>query len=356
MSRVIGYVRVSTAKQGDEGLSLIAQEGTIKKWAAERGNEVVAIFSDVMSGTKDSRPGLAQALAELKSGDTLVFYSLSRLSRSTKHLTELSDLAEKNGFDLVSTSEPFDTRGSLGKLMFNLLAAIAAFERDLTSERTKAVLRHKIDNGERVGRPCFGQTAKDGVLEVIECEQAIIAAVNEGCQLGQSPAEITKRLEVEGHTTKTGMPPSIDQVRRLVKKTLATNPVPIIEQPDPMPEVVSVPVLEIEIATPILFGEAVTLPTPIISDDQQIIALPEFIGPPKPKAVRQVPFGYARHEGEITDDFREQKVIIAIMKYRVKGMSFRKIVEQIKIDGYVSRSGKPLSLTQVTRIVYKHLN
>lgn len=93
-----------------------------------------------MSGAKTSRPRLDAMLADLRRGDTVVVYSLSRLSRGTTHLMELSERFEHDGITLVSRTEQIDTSTAMGRFFYTVLAAQAAMERELLIERTRAGL------------------------------------------------------------------------------------------------------------------------------------------------------------------------------------------------------------------------
>jgi site-specific DNA recombinase len=94
MKQAIGYIRVSTEKQANEGVSLEAQEARINAWCAANGYELVLPLSvDAgISGKKmENRPELLKALSSMKKGMALVSYSLSRLARSTKDLIGISE-------------------------------------------------------------------------------------------------------------------------------------------------------------------------------------------------------------------------------------------------------------------------
>lgn len=86
MKQAIGYIRVSTEKQANEGVSLEAQEAKIVSWCKANDYELVKVYVDAgISGKRmDTRKELLAALASLKKGMALVSYSLSRLARSTK--------------------------------------------------------------------------------------------------------------------------------------------------------------------------------------------------------------------------------------------------------------------------------
>jgi DNA invertase Pin-like site-specific DNA recombinase len=137
----IGYARVSTQ---DQNLDL--QERALRDAGAER------IFSDRVSGTDPSRPGLKSALAALTSGDTLVVWRLDRLGRSLPHLISVvADLGSRNvGFQ--SLNDGLDTTSAQGRLVFHMMGALAEFERALISERTQAGVQAAKARGVRLGR------------------------------------------------------------------------------------------------------------------------------------------------------------------------------------------------------------
>ena len=101
------------------------------------------IYTDHASGKKDDRPGLLACLKALRKGDVLVVWKLDRLGRNLKHLVStVHELEDKGiGFKVIAGhGANIDTSTANGKLIFVIFAALAEFERDLISERTKAAL------------------------------------------------------------------------------------------------------------------------------------------------------------------------------------------------------------------------
>jgi DNA invertase Pin-like site-specific DNA recombinase len=142
MNENVGYARVSTGEQKmDLQLDALKEAGCAK------------IFTDKLSGAKDERPGLEDAIEYARSGDTLVVWRLDRFGRSLKDLvTKVERLGEKEvGFR--SLKENIDTTSSAGKLQFHIFSALAEFERDLNRERTMAGLRAARERGRVGGRP-----------------------------------------------------------------------------------------------------------------------------------------------------------------------------------------------------------
>lgn len=211
MRAVVGYVRVSTARQADEGVSLDAQRFAVKSWATVRGWSLAGegVYADLgISGKKASnRPGLQAALDVVsREKGVLVFYSLSRLARSTKDALAIADRLEKAGADLASLTEPFDTTTPAGRMFFTMLAAFGQFEREMIGERTKAGMDYKRGRSERLGQVPFGKRlAADGVALVDDAGEGTAVAVMRGWRdSGWSLARIAAELDALGVATKGG--------------------------------------------------------------------------------------------------------------------------------------------------------
>src|SRR5919202_587074 len=136
----IGYARVSTDEQ-----NLDLQRDALKKADCKK------IFEDQVSGTKDRRPGLEDALSHLREGDTLVVWRLDRLGRSLRHLIDTVTSLAAEGIGFKSLTESIDTTTSGGKLVFHIFGALAEFEREIIRERTKAGLDAARSRGRKGG-------------------------------------------------------------------------------------------------------------------------------------------------------------------------------------------------------------
>lgn len=137
----IGYARVSTI---DQNLDL--QQDALEKAGCEK------IFVDKVSGTVKDRPGLQEAKAFLRKGDTLVIWRLDRLGRSLRDLIDWVNHLDEIGAGLHSLQESIDTSTSTGKLVFHIFGALAEFERNLIRERTMAGLAAARARGRLGGR------------------------------------------------------------------------------------------------------------------------------------------------------------------------------------------------------------
>jgi DNA invertase Pin-like site-specific DNA recombinase len=138
----IGYARVSTT-----GQNLDVQQSKLTNAGCDR------IYMEKRSGKTTARPEFQACMDYLREGDTLVITRLDRLARSVIHLAKLGKRFEKEGIDLVVLDQNIDTGTSTGRLMFNMLAAIAEFENDLRSERQTEGIAKARDNGVKFGRP-----------------------------------------------------------------------------------------------------------------------------------------------------------------------------------------------------------
>lgn len=141
---LIGYARVLTHEQ-----TLDLQLDALQKAGCSEDKT----YKDKISSAKAERPGLQQALDQLREGDTLVVWRLDRLGRSLQELITLVNGIHVKGAGFKSLTENMDTTTSSGKLVFHFFGALAEFERDIIRERTTAGLQAARARGRRGGRP-----------------------------------------------------------------------------------------------------------------------------------------------------------------------------------------------------------
>ena len=155
--RAIGYARVSTFEQANEGISLQAQASKIRDYCALEGLELVDIIIDEgKSGKNLNRSGIDKivSLSEAKEVDAVVVYKLDRLTRKTRDLLYLvEDVFVKNGIAFNSFCEKINSETAMGKFFLSLMGALAQMERDLISERTSDALLELKNQGRRLGNP-----------------------------------------------------------------------------------------------------------------------------------------------------------------------------------------------------------
>ena len=146
------YVRVSTTEQ-ETGM----QEAELVEYCGRRG-WVSSMYRDRgQSGAKQERPALSALLRDLRKRkfDVILVWSLDRLARSLKQLLTISEECRSLGVDLVSLKQSIDTTLPAGRLTFQILGAVAEFERELLRERVKAGMAQAKRAGKRIGRPAL---------------------------------------------------------------------------------------------------------------------------------------------------------------------------------------------------------
>ena len=185
MNMNIGYARVSTHNQNlDLQVDALTAEGCKK------------IFKEKVSGVKAERKELRRLLDHVREGDVIVIWKLDRLGRSLKNLVELvSDLIDR-GVGLKSLNDPIDTSTSQGRLIFNIFASLAEFERDVISERTKAGLKAARARGRFGGRrPGLSSQAETTAIAAEALYKDKSLSISEICEkLGISKPTLYKYL------------------------------------------------------------------------------------------------------------------------------------------------------------------
>jgi len=213
-TRVVGYVRVSTDGQAEEGVSLEAQRAKLAAYALAADLELVAIHEDAGVSAKTlARPGLQAALEDLKAGraDGLLVAKLDRLTRSVRDLGSLVEGYFSSRFSLLSIADSVDTRTAGGRLVLNVLGSVAQWEREAIGERTRDALQHLKGRGVRLGGEGLGwrrgtDRDQDGRLGWVEdlAERATAERIRTLRAAGASLRAIVAALEAEGRPTKRG--------------------------------------------------------------------------------------------------------------------------------------------------------
>lgn len=220
--KAIGYIRVSTGRQSNEGHSLEAQEARIKAWCEMKGFELIGIEMDAgLSGGKAyNRPGLQAALTiACQEGAALVVYSLSRLARSTRDAIDISERLDKAGADLVSISEQIDTTSAAGRMIFQMMSVLAEFERSQISERVTEMMTHLRKQDRRISRRIpYGYDLDEDGKTLIEnaSEQATISLIKDLKGNGHSLRNIASELKSRGICSKNGKSWSAKVIRGIL--------------------------------------------------------------------------------------------------------------------------------------------
>ena len=169
----IGYARTSTVEQG---ASFEAQQAQLKAAGCEK------VFCEQVSAVAPEREELESALEYAREGDVLVVTKLDRLARSVPHLCEIGKRLDAKGVGLKVLDQAIDTTTPTGRLMFNMLGAIAQFERELIRERMLVGIAKAKAEGKYKGR---APTARAKAEKVRQLKQA-----------GVGPSEIARQVGI----------------------------------------------------------------------------------------------------------------------------------------------------------------
>ncbi len=221
---LVAYLRVSTAKQAADGVSVDVQREKIEAYARALGHSVVSVYRDEgLSGglAASERPGLRGALWDVEhrgNDHGLVVSSLSRLSRTVRDVLDLVDRSRDRGWHLVSLSESLDTSTATGRMVVGVLAVLAQFERELTAERTaEAISKLRGDGRAFTSQAPYGYDFVDGRSVPNVEEQWVAAYVAERTRQGWMPGVIAERLNEAGKFTRKGGKWNGDAVRRVIR-------------------------------------------------------------------------------------------------------------------------------------------
>lgn len=207
LKSAIIYTRVSTTEQSFDGVSLDMQRSKAEAYCLLNDLPIKNIFSDVASGKiAANRPGLQEALKTCERGDTLIVYSLSRLSRSVIDTLAIADDLERRGINFVSLNEKIDTSTPSGRLVLTVLSAMNQWEREQLAQRTRDALQTKRARGERTGSIPYGyKLASDGIRLIRDdAEQFMIGIIKGFRDQGWSLRQIADQLTIEGYVPKRG--------------------------------------------------------------------------------------------------------------------------------------------------------
>ncbi len=208
MKRVVIYIRVSTAKQDQEGYSIPLQKERLIAYCKAKGWVVAGLFVDPgHSGSTMDRPGLVKLMEGVEAGkyDVVLVYKLDRLSRSQKDtLYLIEDVFMANKTDFVSMQESFDTTTIYGRAMVGILSVFAQMERETIAERTLMGRAGRAEEGlwHGGGTDPIGYDYIDGELVVNESEAEQVRMVYSFFADGFSVTEISRRMD--GYKTKHG--------------------------------------------------------------------------------------------------------------------------------------------------------
>jgi DNA invertase Pin-like site-specific DNA recombinase len=225
-SKVVGYLRVSTLRQGASGLGLEAQKAALDRYVLQHGCRLLATYSETETGKKDTldnRPELRKAIAHAKrAGATLVVAKMDRLARSVA----VTSLLHQSGVEFVACDNPYANR-----LTVQILAAVAENEARAVSERTSAALQAAKRRGVLLGarnpacranlKPSAAQRGRQLGAESVHASAVsayddIRPYLADLRAVGLSLRAVAERLNLEGHLTRRGRVWNASQVSRVL--------------------------------------------------------------------------------------------------------------------------------------------
>jgi len=205
--KFIAYYRVSTAKQGQSGLGLEAQQAAVADYLSTNTGELVKQYTEIQSGSKNNRPELQAALRQCRlTGATLLIAKLDRLSRNRSFLMSVQDSSVK----FVAVDMPEANHFTVG-----LMACLADYERELISERTKAALKAAKARGVILGNPRLDEVRNTDTTAATLAKTAkansrnaemleIMNEIQDSVSTALSTRQLAKHLNDAGYKTARG--------------------------------------------------------------------------------------------------------------------------------------------------------
>ena len=228
MQKAVCYIRVSTEEQSRNGVSLAAQEETLKAYCLLQKLEIVSIIREegVSAGKPlATRPGGKELLRLIakKKASHVVGYKLDRLFRNAEDALNQSRAWDAAGValhlvDMGGTA--INTGSAMGKMFFTMVAAFAELERNLIAERTASALRHKKENGQVYGTTPLGYIRQGNNLVADEKELEVVAQVKQWRGEGLTLRLIADRLNGQRIPTKKGGKWHASTVKYLLENNL----------------------------------------------------------------------------------------------------------------------------------------
>lgn len=224
---IVGYTRVSTVEQREEGVSLDSQQHKIEAYCTVKDWKLTEVIKDEgISGKNLNRPGIDILIKKVKDKEveTVIVCKLDRLTRSVADLNKLVEIFKKHDVALVSIAESLDATTATGRLMMNLLASVSQWEREIIGERTKDALAYLKEQNKIYSRPVFGYTENNGLLEKNLNDEKTLKLIRQMKEEGLSYHSIADKLNAANINTKRDGIWHANTVRRiLINQEVKTN-------------------------------------------------------------------------------------------------------------------------------------
>lgn len=215
------YIRVSSLDRARDGYSLTAQERILRQYCADKDYFIHGVYADEGISGKDMvhRPGIQKLLQDAQNGnfDTILFWALSRFTRSVSDLYQTVYKLNRLNIDLVSYTEAFDTSSPFGRAMIGILGVFAQLERELTSERVSFALGEKFKQNRYAPSHLKGYDRVNDVLLINEAEAQCVQLCFSSYTQTQNLSETARILNREGYRGKRGKQFSANSVKVILK-------------------------------------------------------------------------------------------------------------------------------------------
>lgn len=223
------YIRVSSGEQAETGNSIENQRSQCREYAARHGIIVKDVYVDGgISGRSMKRPELVRLQSEIQSGEHIITYNVSRLSRSVRDFIDIIEWAEGRSITLHTVKESIDTRSAYGSFLTVIFSGLSQLEANLTQERMAELNMRKIRRGETTKSPPFGyrsvkyQVGVPARLVPDPTEQGAITRMFDlrwQAQFRQTPLRIiAEKLTQEGHRPRRSAVFTVESIRQIMSR------------------------------------------------------------------------------------------------------------------------------------------
>ena len=186
--KVALYARVSTVDKQDSGVQFMR----LREFTQSHGDEVFKEYEDKASGSNSDRPSLVEMMNDAKNHrfSAILIVRLDRITRSLINLLHLLEKLDAYKVSLICTDQPIETETPSGRLLIQILGALAEFERELIRDRVKDGMAKAKADGKHVGRPILTLTPAE-VDHIVDSRKE-----------GHSWSEIAKTLNIPASTVR----------------------------------------------------------------------------------------------------------------------------------------------------------
>ena len=211
--KVAIYIRVSTLDQAREGYSLDAQERTLRKWCDDHKYEIYDLYADRGISGKDisHRPDMGRLMRDAYDNkfDIVLFWALSRFTRSVSDLYHTMEVFKEHNIDMISYTESFDTCSPMGRAMTGIVGVFSQLEREIDGERVAAALEERARQGKRTTNQVLGydNNGKDS-FKINESEAEYVRFCFENYLKYKNLSEVAAVCKERGYCGKRGREPS----------------------------------------------------------------------------------------------------------------------------------------------------